>query len=165
MQTDKVLVTSTGEGYEAALEEGTKYAAYVGLNEKQALRLRLLIEETLGMVNAITGDFRAQLWLESKPEKISLIHLNAETKMNYSKKQGLIDASTDKKNAAGKGFMGKPAFSYGPLNATKTLSERVWKMGFPGRLQRKPGMNWKNPSWPVLRMMYGWRLQAIRWNW
>ena len=107
MQTDKVLVTSTGEGYEAALEEGAKYAAYVGLDEKQALRLRLLIEETLGMVNAITGDFRAQLWLESKPEKTSLIHLNAKTKMNFSKMHGMIDVSTDKKNAAGKGFMGK----------------------------------------------------------
>ena len=69
MQTDKIRVTSSGEGIERALQESEKFASYVGLTGKDALRLRLLAEETLGMVEAITGDFTATFWLESAGER------------------------------------------------------------------------------------------------
>ncbi|MCR5322652.1 MAG: hypothetical protein K6E85_05235 [Lachnospiraceae bacterium] len=107
MQTDKIKVTSTGTGAARAIEEASKFAGYVGLDKKAALRLRLLTEETLGMFSAITDDFTAQFWIESTEDGIYKLHLSARTIMDHTKKQELINASTDKKNAAAKGFMGK----------------------------------------------------------
>lgn len=107
MQTDKIKVTSTGTGVPKAMEETAKFAEYVGLDKKSVLRLRLLAEETLGMVSAITDDFTAQFWIESAEDGICKLHLSARTIMDYSKKKELIEASTSKKNAAAKGFMGK----------------------------------------------------------
>ena len=107
MQTDKIRVTGNGGGAKQALDEASKFAAYVGLDNKSALRLRLLAEETLGMIAAITDEFTAEFWIESTKDKICKIHLTARTVMDYVKKQELIKASSDQKNAAAKGFMGK----------------------------------------------------------
>jgi hypothetical protein len=107
MQTDKISIRSTGEGMQTALEEATKFASYTGLDRKQALRVRLLTEETLGMIGAITGEFIADFWIESSPKCAVKICLEANAEMDFQKKQDLINASTDKKNAAAKGFMGK----------------------------------------------------------
>ena len=107
MQTDKIKVTSTGTGASKAMEETSKFAEYVGLDKKAVLRLRLLTEETLGMVSAITDDFTAMFWIESTEDGVCKLHLSARTIMDYSKKKELIDTSTSKKNAAAKGFMGK----------------------------------------------------------
>ena len=107
MQTDKIRVNSNGAGIESALEEVSKFSAYMELDGKSALRLRLLAEEMLGMVNAITGEFEADFWLEGERQKVCRLYLMAETRMNLSKKRELIEVSSDKKNAAYKGFMGK----------------------------------------------------------
>ena len=107
MQTDKIRVSSDGTGTALAMDEVERFCEYMGLDRKSALRMRLLAEEALGMVNAITGDFEADFWLEGERDKTCLLHLMAETRMNLAKKRELIDASSDKKNAAYKGFMGK----------------------------------------------------------
>ena len=57
MQTDKIMVYSNGTGMEAALKEAEHFAQYQDLDHKSTLRLRLLAEETLGMVKAITGAY------------------------------------------------------------------------------------------------------------
>ena len=80
MKTDIVKVKSNGEGREKALDEASKFASYVGLDEKSALVMRLLSEETLGMVTAIAGDFFAEFWLESE-DGVCSIHLDATTSM------------------------------------------------------------------------------------
>ena len=63
MQTDKINVESNGNGMERALEEAMKFASYIGLDEKSSLTLRLLAEETLNMVSAITGDYVAHFYI------------------------------------------------------------------------------------------------------
>ena len=107
MQTDKIKLLSGEDGREAALKQAEKFSEYVGLSKKDAARLRLLTEETFGMVNTITGDFSAQFYIESAGEGAYKIHLIAKTNMDQAKKQELIQASSNKKNAAGRGFMGK----------------------------------------------------------
>jgi len=107
MQTDKILVSANGTGWNEALEEAGKFAEYIGLDKKASLRVRLLTEEALGMIEAIAGDFSAEYFIESdKKCKVRLI-LKAQTDMDYAKKRELIEASSDKKNKASKGFMGK----------------------------------------------------------
>ena len=107
MKTDKINVNSNGEGKEQALDEVIGFARNLGLDKKSSLRLRLLAEETLGMVNSITDDFNARFWLESKDYNVCLIHLTASARMNADKKNAFIKASSDKKNSAVKGVMGK----------------------------------------------------------
>ena len=107
MQTDKIVVAAGGNGRESAFREAQKFADYIGLDNKAAQRLRLLTEETLGMMEAITGNFSAKYWIESAEDGKYKMHLTAATIMDFDKKQQLIDVSSDKKNAAAKGIMGK----------------------------------------------------------
>ena len=107
MQTDRIKVASDGSGREQALLEAEKFAQYVGLGRKEGLRLRLLTEETLGMVAAITEEFHADFWIESTEDRLCRLHLTAKTEMNYSKKKELVSVSTSGKNEAARGFMGK----------------------------------------------------------
>ena len=107
MQTEKIIVTSTGDGLDEALEATTRFADEEMMDSKSALRFRLLAEETLGMVQAITSGFKGVFWIEENDDDEYLMHLTAKTAMDYEKKKELIDASTEKKNLAAKGFMGK----------------------------------------------------------
>lgn len=107
MRTEKIPVNSLGEGFELALNETSHFAEAAGLSRKPALRLRLLAEETLGMLHAITDEYSAYFWLEQDDTNTIRLHLEAETEMDLLKKQELIDISTDKRNAADVGFMGK----------------------------------------------------------
>ena len=107
MQTDKIRVASNGSGREQALLEAEKYAQYGGLGKKDALQLRLLTEETLGMVTAIAEDFDADFWIENAETGVCRLHLIANTDMNYAKKKDLVAVSTSGRNEAAKGFMGR----------------------------------------------------------
>lgn len=107
MRTDKIQVSSDGKGMEKALQEAERFAKYMELDHKAALQVRLLIEETLGMVKAITQDFSADLWLESTSKGGCRIHLLAETDMDYVKKRELVAVSSSGKNEASRGIMGK----------------------------------------------------------
>lgn len=130
MQTDKITITSKGSGMEEAMEEAMKFAEYIGLDRKKTMRLRLLVEETLGMVEAITDDFAAYFWLESDEDKSYRIHLTAETYMDYNKKQGLLSITRDGKNDASKGFMGK---------IRNLIENSIYNMNEVGRLQAEYG--------------------------
>jgi hypothetical protein len=107
MQTDIITVTNGGVGAKEAVEEASKFAIYTGLDNKSALRVRLLAEETIGMVEALTGEFTADFHIESDKKCAVRICLTIKTPMDFAKKKELIEASSDKKNAAAKGFMGK----------------------------------------------------------
>jgi len=106
MQTEKIVVDSSGVGLADALDAAEKFARQSGLDEKQTRRVRLLSEETLAMVRAIVVNFQATFWLEKMPNGCK-IHLAAETAMDYIKKQDLIDVSTKRRNEASVGIMGK----------------------------------------------------------
>ena len=106
MQTEKILVWSDGQGMEDALDTTENFAKETGLNEKHSRRLRLLAEETLGMVRAIVEEYKAEFWLDETNGKCT-IHLTGDALMNSDKKHKLIAASSDKKNAASVGIMGK----------------------------------------------------------
>ena len=66
MRTDTIIVSSRGNQMEAALKEAEKVAAYKGLSAKNALHLRLLTEEMMGMMRSITGENTGEFWIEDK---------------------------------------------------------------------------------------------------
>lgn len=106
MITDKIYVDNAGGGMEKALLMAEKVAKEQKLSKKDALHLRLLTEETLGMVKAIAGEFSALLWMEGELKNVKIC-LCAKSDMDFNKKRGLIDVSTQKKNSAAVGIMGK----------------------------------------------------------
>ena len=56
MRTDVITVSSRGKRMETALEQADKMAAYKGLSRKNALHLRLLTEEMMGLMRSVTGE-------------------------------------------------------------------------------------------------------------
>ncbi len=107
MQTDKIRIHEKGIGRENALAETARFSEYMGLDPKSTRRVRLLVEEAVGMVDAITENFDADFWLEGTKDGMCRIHIALKTDMDITKKRELIDASKNKKNAAYGGFMGR----------------------------------------------------------
>ena len=106
MISDKIPVTNTGAGVSAALEQVSASAAYHGLKAKEALRLRLLAEEMLGMLREITGETVATFWVEAEAKRYQL-HLLAHPVLTGEMRKELISVSSSGKNAAAVGVMGK----------------------------------------------------------
>ena len=105
-QTEKLRINQEAGNIQTAIEAADAFIKESGLTGKQAIHLRLLVEETLGMVQAMTGDFSADFWLESGGEQYKVC-LTAKTPMNKSKKSDLLSVSSSGRNASARGFMGK----------------------------------------------------------
>ncbi|MBR5345977.1 MAG: hypothetical protein IK127_09165 [Clostridia bacterium] len=106
MKTDVIVVSSSGKQMSTALQEAEKVSAYKGLSPKDALHLRLLTEEMMGMMRSITGETAGEFWIEDKGD-IYQLHLRVETRMNMTKRENLLAASTSGKNESAKGLMGR----------------------------------------------------------
>ena len=55
MKSDVITVSNRGKRMETALEQVDKVIAYKGLTGKNALHLRLLAEEMMGLMRSVTG--------------------------------------------------------------------------------------------------------------
>ena len=106
MKTESINITSTGSGREKALELTEKTGAYVGLDHDNQLRLRLLSEELMGLMNSFTKELIGSFWLEAKDENIE-VHLKTEIPMDLQTRNDILSVSTSGKNSAAKSFMGK----------------------------------------------------------
>ena len=106
MKTDVIRITAGGSGISEALEQTEKAAAYRGLDPKQALRLRLLAEEMMGMLRTIVGETQYDYWVETEG-KTFFLHLTVETQVNSEMRRELLKSSSSGENAAAVGFMGK----------------------------------------------------------
>ena len=92
---------------EAVLNEVEKVTTYNGLEEKKALRLRLLAEELCGMLPGLIKNFSGNFWAENDADNYEFhVELKADD-MNIELKDELISVSKSGKNAAAKGIMGK----------------------------------------------------------
>ena len=91
----------------AILDESERFAAYNGLNHKQTLQLRLLCEETDGMLPSIVDDFDGEMWFEYENGVCTLSVSIKLSEMTAEKKEELIKVSKNKKNAAAVGIVGK----------------------------------------------------------
>ena len=161
MQTDIITVTNGGVGAKEAIEEAVKFAVYTGLDDKSALRVRLLAEETIGMVEALTGEFVADFHIENDKKCAVRICLTIKTLMDFAKKKDLIEASSSKKNTAAKGFMGK---------IRQIIENGLYSIDEVGSLQNEYGtinylnlgMNEVAPGSAIHAVDYMWSLENYR---
>lgn len=139
MKTDILTISSDGTNMEAALAQVDKVAAYKELSPKDMMVLRLLAEETMALVRAITGSVNGEFWMEDE-DGVYTLHLQVTSLMDEQQKDQLLSASTSGKNEATRGFMGKirsffepsssvPLFSAGLGGAPQMYNSYVWSMG------------------------------------
>ena len=106
MKTDIITVSGRGDRIGSALEQADKVAAYKGLTGKDALHLRLLTEEMMGLMRSVTGKTEGLFWIEDQDGEYSL-HLQIMTRLSSEKRKMLLSASSTGKNESAKGLMGR----------------------------------------------------------
>ncbi len=106
MKTDVITVSSKGNRIGTALAQADKVAAYKGLTGKNALHLRLLTEEMMGMMRSITGETEGRFWIEDQDGEYRL-HLQVAARLSSEKREKLLSASSSGKNESAKGLMGR----------------------------------------------------------
>ncbi len=92
---------------EAVLSEVEKVTAYNALENKKALRLRLLAEELCGMLPGLIENFSGCFWAENEGAHYELHVEHKADDMSMDVSDELISVSKSGKNAAAKGIMGK----------------------------------------------------------
>lgn len=105
-RSEDIYINNTEEKAAEALKIADDFLLLQDIGKKTTIRRRLLVEETIGMVKAMTGDFNAMLHLEEDNGEFRII-LTCKTLMDKGKKDSLLSVSTSGKNAAVKGFMSK----------------------------------------------------------
>ena len=110
MQTDQIKLNSTESDISQALAEAERFCVYAGLTGKDATHIRLLTEETLGMVRGILGDFPAVFWIESEKQdnqRLCRICITVQKDVDYEGRQELLEVSSSGRNMAAVGIVGK----------------------------------------------------------
>lgn len=155
METRRLLISSTNAVDTETLQRVDDFMKdECSFAKKDNLHVRLLIEETLGMLKAMTGNYSAMLWIEAGKSNCRL-HVLASSFMDINKKKELLSLSQGK-NAYAKGFMAKlgDIIENGILNYENVMA-----------LQQKYGLGYVdvasmggNPS----EIMFSWSLNQYR---
>ncbi len=106
MTTTNLIFTNKEDSIKNTIEKADDVIKTLDLGKKDALHVKLAYEESIGMVNNLSGDFAASIWTEKYKDNCAL-KLKIYTKMDLNKKEEFIATSTSKKNAEAVGFMAK----------------------------------------------------------
>lgn len=108
MESSIITITQSEDNLNKILFETQKVSEMAGLSNKQSLKTRLIAEEFVGMLKELSTDFDGEFWIKREDLAFSFvaqIHINEA--MDMQTKRRFINVSSDKKNAAAKGIMGK----------------------------------------------------------
>ena len=156
MKSAVITVTSNGQGIIEALSMTERFGTERNLEKKPVLHLRLLAEELFGMLRSIAGNVEASYWIDADGKNFEL-HMKSDVNMSIEMRDRFIAASSNGKNEAAKGFMGKirdmigemllssqDALPYPMYNTTylypmdDSFGDYVWSMNYyMEELQRK----------------------------
>ena len=114
MKSEVIVVSSKGQGMEAALALADNTAGQMGLTSREALHMRLLVEEMMNMVRSIIGQLEGKFWIENEGKSYKL-YLQTKTLMDTEQRKQLVSASTSGKNEAHRGIMGKIRAFFEPM--------------------------------------------------
>ncbi len=106
MKSTKIIINNNGENFSAALDLAEKYSRQMNLGKKTTMHIRLLTEETMSMVAAMTGEFTAYFWLEGEPGHHT-IRLDGNVKLDSYERENLLNVAKSGGNILAKGVMGK----------------------------------------------------------
>ena len=126
MKSDVIVISSEGNNMDAVLTQIEKVCAYKQLSPKNSMHLRLLAEETVAMMRAITGSVNGEFWVEDR-DGVYEMHLLVTTLIDETIRSQLLTASTSGKNEATRSFMGKIRSFFEPSNGVP-----LFTVGFAG---------------------------------
>ena len=149
MRTDVIEVSSRGSQMETALSQVDKVAAYKGLTGKNALHLRLLAEEMLGMMRSITGETKGEFWIEDDEKGTYQLHLQVRTRMDSEKRDSLLATSSTGKNESARGLMGRLR-DFFDRGADEDIAAAHSSLLLPGVMEQSslPTLDWE---WSMTR--------------
>ena len=107
MRNEKIMISSKDLSLSEALKDIDENISELGLGRKDALHLRLIAEETLGMLNAMSGDYKALMWFERGVKEAQMFLTAKMGSMDIDTKTELLSVSTSGRNESSKGFMAK----------------------------------------------------------
>ncbi len=105
MRTKKIVVSGADNIVEA-FGEVQKYAEFHDLSKKDALHLRLLTEETFGMLREMTGNYTAFFYVEGNG-KDNFLNIDGKVDVDIWERDGLLAMAKNGKNILASGIMGK----------------------------------------------------------
>ena len=114
MKSEVVVVSSKGRGMDDALAQADKAVAQLGLSPREALHMRLLVEEMMSMVRSIIGQLEGKFWIETEDTGYRL-YLQMASLLDREQRKQLISASSSGKNEAHRGIMGKIRAFFEPM--------------------------------------------------
>ena len=133
----EVHLVSNGGDMEEVLSEAGAFSEQMNLRKKDALRVRLLAEETLSMLQTLTGEVELSISFIEK-EGACIIRLETDTRMDAFKRDQILSLSSSGKNASAKGIMGKvrdvfeTVFTMPPGEVWVDYCPASMQMGLPG---------------------------------
>jgi len=105
MRSDIITIDNAGNGFQEAVDQTKKVAAYEGISELDSIQLQVLTEEMLSLARSITGEVKASFWIEMENGQADL-HMTTKAVLDKEKRAELIASSTSRKNEAAKTFLG-----------------------------------------------------------
>jgi len=94
------------DGFEEILSEIERYGVFCRLSKSGTTKLMLLAEEMLGLTVRLFDDLEFDFYVTDDSKKFTLV-LSAKTIVNMEQKEKMLSISSDGKNAAAKGVLGK----------------------------------------------------------
>lgn len=110
MKTDVISIYGDLQGQTKAMSEAEHFTEYLRLTGKNAMHVRLLAEEAIGMVHGIINGFKGDFWMESEKTENGLtvkICVSADVEVSDKQEEALLNVSTSGKNEDARGIMGK----------------------------------------------------------
>ena len=105
-KSQEIKIVSNGEDLPEILNEAEDFSRSINLSEKDALRVRLLAEETMSMIRTLTGEVVLTISFINQDDEC-IIQVETDTKMNMLKKEDILSLSASGKNISAVGIMGK----------------------------------------------------------
>ena len=106
MKSNIVKIDNHGKGIDQLMTEISKVAVYEEINEKDAMKPKLLAEEMVSLISGLDGDVQANVWIESK-DRNCVITLTTRTVLDKEERYCLISSTTSRKNEITKTFLGR----------------------------------------------------------
>ena len=139
MKSEVITVSSKGSGMDAALALADQTAKQLGLSSRDAMRMRLMVEEMMSMMRSIIGQLEGKFWIETD-DKAYRLFLQSKTLMDAEQRGQLLSASTSGRNAAHRGIMGKIRAFFEPMPVLDTPAFLVESIEIPGNENGE--LNW-----------------------
>ena len=139
MKSEVIIVSSKGSGMDAALALADQTAKQLGLSSRDAMHMRLMVEEMMSMMRSIIGQLEGKFWIETD-DKAYRLFLQSKTLMDAEQRGQLLSASTSGRNAAHRGIMGKIRAFFEPMPVLDTPAFLVESIEIPGNENGE--LNW-----------------------